>query len=52
MKNRERDNECKYRDLCEEIYGNEKSFSCGGIEKCKHYDTYLEGECVAFESEF
>lgn len=51
MKNQERDEDCRYKDLCEEMYGDDENFSCNGMMKCEHYDAYLEGECVALECE-
>lgn len=47
----ELDCECKYKDLCEEFYGDDENFVCVGTEKCEHFDAYYEGECVALESE-
>lgn len=44
MGNIKLDDDCKYKDLCEEMYGDDENFKCAGINDCEHYDAYFEGE--------
>lgn len=45
------DEECEYKDLCEEFYNGSKGFECLGYNNCEHYDAFFEGKCQAIESE-
>lgn len=51
MGNVKLDDECKYKELCKEMYGYDENFKCKGTNNCKHYESYLNGECTAIEIE-
>lgn len=45
----ERDKDCEFKELCEETRAEIEV--CKGVEECGHYNSFLEGKCVALEAE-